>query len=186
MPDDPLGEIRALGLREPNYDERNLPQTPPPLRGPGAILAPDEERREWLCRFAAEVYGELPPPPIELDFERQPLADEDVERIVVVAVGLRNEAVVGRIIYRGIQHAVEAQHAAVFVEFVFSAASFWNFDDAVDESLGIVIGGTVVPGVKASVCHNVNRKAKLALCMAATTPFRRMRAWRRWMVVDGS
>lgn len=83
MPDDPLGEIRALGLGEPNYDERNLPQTPPPLRGPGAIPAPDEERREWLGRFAAEVYGELPPPPIELEFERQPLAEEDVERIVI-------------------------------------------------------------------------------------------------------
>lgn len=83
MPDDPLGEIRALGLPEPNYDERNLSELPPPLRRPGATPSPAEDRLEWLGRFADEVYGEVPPPPLGLTFERQPIPSEQVERIVI-------------------------------------------------------------------------------------------------------
>ena len=33
--------------------------------------------------------------------------DEDVERVAVVGVRLRNEAVVGRVVNRGVKHAVE-------------------------------------------------------------------------------
>jgi hypothetical protein len=83
MPDDPLGEIRTLGLAEPNYDERNLLQSPPPLRDPGAVPPRDEERREWLGRFAAEVYGDIPPAPLGLEIERQPIPAEHVERILI-------------------------------------------------------------------------------------------------------
>lgn len=83
MPDDPLGEIRALGLPEPNYDGRNLSELPPPLRRPGATPSPAEDRLEWLGRFADEVYGEVPPPPLGLTLERQPIPSEQVERIVI-------------------------------------------------------------------------------------------------------
>lgn len=83
MPDDPLGEIRALGLPEPNYDERNLSELPPPLRQPGATPSPDEDRREWLARFADEVYGALPPSPLVLEFDRHLIAGENVERLVI-------------------------------------------------------------------------------------------------------
>lgn len=83
MPDDPLGEIRALGLPEPNYDERNLSEVPPPLRRSGAPPSPTEERLEWLGRFIDEVYGEIPPAPLELEFERLPIPSEHVERIVI-------------------------------------------------------------------------------------------------------
>lgn len=83
MPDDPLGEIRALGLPEPNYDERNLAVLPPPLRKRGVAPSPVEDRLEWLSRFSNEVYGEIPPPPVGLEFERQPIPSEHVERIVI-------------------------------------------------------------------------------------------------------
>lgn len=83
MPDDPLGEIRALGLAEPNYDDRNISEVPPPLHRPGTPPSPAEERIEWLGRFAREVYGDQPPPPVAITFERQPIPAENVERIVI-------------------------------------------------------------------------------------------------------
>lgn len=82
MPDDPIAETRALGLAPPNYDERNLSESPPPLlaRG-GAVDA--EARQEWLARFAAETYGSNPPPPVSIEIERQPIPCERVERILI-------------------------------------------------------------------------------------------------------
>lgn len=80
MPDDPIGEIRALGLPPPNYDERNISESPPPLPIRGTVA---EARQEWLARFATEVYGTSPPPPATIEIERQPIPAERVERIVI-------------------------------------------------------------------------------------------------------
>jgi hypothetical protein len=80
MPDDPIAEIRALGLPPPNYDERNLSESPPPLALRGT---PPDARQEWLARFEAEIYGSNPPPPTSIAIERQPIPGERVERIVI-------------------------------------------------------------------------------------------------------
>ena len=82
MPDDPIGEIRALGLPPPNYDERNLSTAPPALVRPGRVIDATT-RREWLSRFAGEVYGTIPPSPESIKIERQPLPSERVERIII-------------------------------------------------------------------------------------------------------
>ena len=71
MPDDPIGEIRALGLPPPNYDERNLSTAPPALVRPGRVIDATT-RREWLSRFAGQVYGTIPPSPESIEIERQP------------------------------------------------------------------------------------------------------------------
>jgi hypothetical protein len=82
MPDDPIGEIYALGLPPPNYDEGNLSIDPPLLaREEGGIDA--SARQEWLSRFASEVYGTCPPPPDSLEIERRPIRAEPVERVII-------------------------------------------------------------------------------------------------------
>ena len=45
--------------------------------------------------------------------------DENVQRVVVVAVGARNEAVIRRIVRRGVENAVKPQQSALLVQFVF-------------------------------------------------------------------
>jgi hypothetical protein len=80
MPDDPIAEIRALGLPPPNYDEGNLSEAPPSLAIPGSLA---EAREEWLSRFANEIYGTNPPAPVSLTIERKPIPAERVERIVI-------------------------------------------------------------------------------------------------------
>lgn len=82
MPDDPIGEIRALGLPPPNYDERNLSTAPPALVRPGQVIDA-AVRREWLGRFASEIYGTIPPPQVSIEIDRQPIPAERVERIVI-------------------------------------------------------------------------------------------------------
>ena len=81
MPDDPIGDIRALGLPPPNYDEGNLSEAPPLLSPVGPII--DGLREEWLGRFATEIYGQIPPRPDSLSIERQAVQGERAERIVI-------------------------------------------------------------------------------------------------------
>lgn len=80
MPDDPIAEIRALGLPPPNYDEGNLSEAPPPLSLRGT---PADARQEWLARFEAEIYGSSPPLPTSIAIERLPIPAERVQRIVI-------------------------------------------------------------------------------------------------------
>lgn len=82
MPDDPIGEIKALGLPPPNYDEGNLSVAPPPLVRAGRALDATV-RPEWLDRFATEIYGSNPPAPEAFEFDRLPVSGERAERIVI-------------------------------------------------------------------------------------------------------
>lgn len=82
MPDDPIAEIRALGLPPPNYDEGNLSVAPPALVPAGGLIDAGA-RRAWLDRFAHEVYGTIPPAPDSVAIERQPLPGERAERIII-------------------------------------------------------------------------------------------------------
>ncbi len=55
--------------------------------------------------------------------------DQSIERISVVAIRARNEAVVGRIVHGAVEHPVETQEARLLVEFVFVGAALGDFDD---------------------------------------------------------
>jgi len=72
---------------------------------------------------------------------------EDVERISVISQGARDEAVVGRVVGRGVQDAVELEHASRLVHLVFLLAAFGNLDDG-DEFLGFDPGiGNIMPDI---------------------------------------
>ena len=57
---------------------------------------------------------------------------QHVERIVVFGQRLRNETVVGRIVHRRVQHAVQLDQAALLVQFVLHAGAERNLDDRVE------------------------------------------------------
>jgi hypothetical protein len=75
---------------------------------------------------------------------------ERVERIPVVAVGARDEAVVGRVVHRAVEDAVEAQQPCLLIELVLVLAAFGNLDDdrkcVLDDG---VVDVAVVPGMHA-------------------------------------
>ena len=83
MADDPIGEIRALGLPGPNYDEGNLSEVPPALYAMGESADPALARSHWLARFADEIYGTTPAPPLAVEIERRPVTGERAERVVL-------------------------------------------------------------------------------------------------------
>jgi hypothetical protein len=71
--------------------------------------------------------------------------DEDVERVVVFGVGLRDEAVVGGIEDGGVDDAVDLEEAGGFVEFVFDVGAEGNFDYGLEIAGEFLAGGNVVP-----------------------------------------
>src|SRR5262249_45124326 len=52
-----------------------------------------------------------------------------IERIAIVAIRAWNEAVVRRIVYGAVQHAVESQQSGLLVQLVLVRAAPWNLDD---------------------------------------------------------
>jgi hypothetical protein len=52
---------------------------------------------------------------------------ERVERIAVVAVGARDEAVVGGIVHRAVEHAIEPQQPGLLVQLVLVLAALSGF-----------------------------------------------------------
>jgi len=77
--------------------------------------------------------------------------NKNVERIVVLGVGLRDEAVVRRIKNGGVNNAIHADEAGFFVEFVFDIRTEWNFDDSQKVAGDFGAGRNVVPRVDQSV-----------------------------------
>ena len=53
---------------------------------------------------------------------------QHVERVAVVCVGARDKAVVGRIVRRGIQHAIQTQQTRCFIHFIFVFAAALDFN----------------------------------------------------------
>ena len=74
---------------------------------------------------------------------------EDIEGIAVVGEGLGNEAVVGGIIDRRVEDAIELQKARFLVELVLVGTPHRDLDDRLDDPLILLIPGrNVVPGVR--------------------------------------
>src|SRR5207302_3293560 len=73
--------------------------------------------------------------------------NQDVERIVVEAIGLRQKAVVRRVVNRAVQHPVEPQEARTLVELVLHLRAFRDLDDGSETTLDRVTELDVVPGV---------------------------------------
>src|SRR5262249_1201772 len=69
------------------------------------------------------------------------------ERIIVVAIGLWEEAVIGRVMHGAEEHAVDTQQAGLLVKLVFDLRADGNFDNAVEDFRGLVAKLHVVPGV---------------------------------------
>ena len=74
--------------------------------------------------------------------------DEDIEGIVVVGVGLWNEAVIRGIEHRRMDDAIHSQEAAGFVQLVFHIGAQGDFDDGLKIAREIVAGGNVVPSME--------------------------------------
>ena len=90
--------------------------------------------------------------------------NENIERVLVVAVSTRDEAVIRRIKDGGIQNAVEAQHSGFLVEFVFLVAATRDFDQAIDGFGRVFAGINSVPGM-----HN-HSGAKFSRMQSAFRP----------------
>jgi hypothetical protein len=73
--------------------------------------------------------------------------DQDVERIVVFGVGLRNESVVGRIEDGGVDDAVHFEQAGGLIQFVLDVGAEGNFDDRLEVARDILAGRNVMPSV---------------------------------------
>lgn len=72
---------------------------------------------------------------------------QDVEGVLVVAVGLRDEPVVGGVVHCAEQHAVQLQQSAVLVQLVFHLALSRDLDYRVYDLGGVLAVGYEVPRV---------------------------------------
>src|SRR6266849_1328838 len=72
---------------------------------------------------------------------------EDVEGIAVLAVRLRDEAVVRRVVHGAVQDAVNAQEPGVLVQLVLHLRALGDLDDGGEVLLDAIAEGDVVPGV---------------------------------------
>jgi len=70
---------------------------------------------------------------------------EDIERIIIFCQRLRDETVVGGIINRRIEDAIQLNESARFIQFVLDARNEWDLDDAVEFLWKLVAGSHVVP-----------------------------------------
>jgi hypothetical protein len=57
---------------------------------------------------------------------------EGIEGVAIVRERLDDVAVIGWVVDRRVEHAVEDEHAAVFVELVLVAAAAWDLDQDLD------------------------------------------------------
>lgn len=73
--------------------------------------------------------------------------DEDVERIVVAAVGLRDETVVARVMHGAVEGAADVEDAVALVEFVFDLRTHGAFDEGVDFVGRLFAGSEEMEGV---------------------------------------
>jgi hypothetical protein len=61
--------------------------------------------------------------------------NEDIEVIAILGKRIRDETVVGWIMDRGVEDAIELEHATFFVVLVLVARSPWNLDERQDGAL---------------------------------------------------
>src|SRR5207249_6497343 len=80
---------------------------------------------------------------------------EHVERIAVLAVGPGQEAVIGGVVDRAVEHAIDAQQARRLVQLVLDLRALGNLDHDVHTPHALGLQGHVVPGMHraASVQH---------------------------------
>ncbi len=74
---------------------------------------------------------------------------EDVERIVVGTEGLRQEAIVRRIVHGAVQHSVQPQEPRPLVQLVLELGALGNLDDGSEVRLDMLAQFDVVPGMHA-------------------------------------
>src|SRR5690606_2820430 len=79
--------------------------------------------------------------------------DQNIKRVVVLKVGLRDEAVVAGVMERTVQHTVKLDDPGTLAVFVFVAAAFGDFDHRVDNIRGLRARRKLVPEMD---CHSQN------------------------------
>ena len=58
---------------------------------------------------------------------------EDIQGILVITIGLRDETIVHRIVKRGIDHPVQFQQTAVLIDLILRPGPLWDLDDRIDD-----------------------------------------------------
>src|SRR5438445_143021 len=82
-----------------------------------------------------------------------------VERVAVLAVGLREEAVVRRVVHGRVQHAVQPQQARALVELVLHLRALGDLDDRAEVTLDVVAQLDIVPRVHSTADDTLRRGA---------------------------
>ena len=72
---------------------------------------------------------------------------QHIQRVVVERVSARNKAVIRRVVGGSMQHAVEMEHAGLFVELIFHFAALADFNDGVKRRAGDARRVDVMPNV---------------------------------------
>jgi hypothetical protein len=73
--------------------------------------------------------------------------DQDVKRVIVFGQGLGDEAVIGGVIYGGIEDAIEFDQSTFLVQLVFHAGAEGDFDDGGEFMRNIFAGRDIMPRV---------------------------------------
>ncbi len=95
---------------------------------------------------------------------------EDVERITVRAVRLRQKAVVGRVVDGAVQDTIESQKPRLLVELVFHLRALRDLDDRGEVMLDVRAQGNIVPGVEGhGSCQGVRPAGLVCSCLNSGT-----------------
>src|SRR5260370_5344368 len=106
--------------------------------------------------------------------------DQNIERIVVFGVGLRDEAIVRRIKNGRVNDAVNFKQPGGLVQFVFDVGAERNFNDRPKIARNILTGGNVMPSVNHSHSPRESTlKEALSPELRPLTSDRRLRSERR-------
>jgi hypothetical protein len=86
---------------------------------------------------------------------------QNVQRIVILGQRLRNEAVIRWIVHRRIQHPVQLDQAAGFVQLILHAGAKGNLDHRKEFQRQLVAGRNVVPGMSHGMGTRKNQGRKV-------------------------
>jgi hypothetical protein len=87
---------------------------------------------------------------------------QHVQRVAVVAQRLRDEAVVGGVEHRAVQHAVDAQEAGVLVQLVLDLAPLGDLDHGLEPLRGVRAHVDIVPCMRHARDDSARRRPPAA------------------------
>src|SRR5262245_60429026 len=131
----------------------------------GVLGIVDVNRDDLVVRSLVVAHGEHADGAGTQDAERNDrllAEDEHVKWVAVAAVGPRQESIVGGIVHRGVEYAIQPEQTGLLVELVLHLGALWNLDHAAEVLLYALAQLDLVPRIHGTLIV----RGRLAMAVA--------------------